>query len=74
MDCNHQAFWAGELLLQICREVGEMDDYMLQKLVLNLKLLTLAYQHIKGTESKKLFMDWWNRHYHSNWWDYEKID
>ena len=49
MDCNHQAFLAGDLLLQICREVGEMDDFMLQKLVLNLKLLTLAYQHIKGT-------------------------
>ena len=51
-----------------------MDDFMLQKLVLNFKLLTLADQHIKGTECKRLFMDWWNKYYHDNEWDYETFD
>ena len=42
---------------------GEVDDYMLNKLIQNLKLLTLVYQQIKAADCKHLFMEWWNKYY-----------
>ena len=61
--CNPQAYVATQLLLDICKPKGEVDDTMLNKLIQNLKLLTLVYQHIKATECKRLFMAWWNKDY-----------
>ena len=78
-DCNHQAYLATQLLLDICKPKGEVDDYMLNKLIQNLKLLTLVYQQIKAADCKQLFMEWWNKdsqwnekedvsyHKHSRW-------
>ena len=62
-DCNHQAYLATQLLLDICKPRGSVDDYMLNKLIQNLKLLTLTYQHIKQVDCKPLCMEWWNTNY-----------
>ena len=69
-NCNVQAYLATQSLWEIFQAKDALDDAMLNKLVQNLKLLTLTYQHIKKEECEPMFMDWWNNKY--NWWNWKR--
>ena len=57
-DCNAQSFLATNALLNICRPRGCFDDKMLATLFDNIRLLTVAFQDIKFSEGRALFMRW----------------
>ena len=65
--CNIQAYLVTQLLVDICKPKNVYDDHMLTKLIQNLTMLALAYQHLKNDSCKDLFMNWWNDYYHQ--WD-----
>ena len=56
--CHHQAFLATKAYLEICSSKKSFDDTMLEKLIGNLKLLTVTFQEIKRAEARQLFLNW----------------
>ena len=69
-SCNVQAYFVVQAFLEICEPKGRIDDNMLEKFVLNLRLLTETYQDIKRSVCRPLFMKWQYPEWHEGEFDY----